>query len=125
MSVTIFYLLIASNILLLGLCGYLLYDRWCLSRDTKDERSFLNDDIYRYKEEICKSRLANDKLRELLTYKKETPSDCKEGRWCGACQFGKLMMVYSDYGSEEAYYFCTKAQCCDYWTERKGFDDGD
>lgn len=119
MNPTVFWLLVASNCILLVLCGYLLY----LLRDKLSEihfeRNLREDAVSKISEELGMSRKANHHLRQLLEYKDATPSDCKEGRWCGACEFGRLMMVYSDYGSEDAYYYCTKAQCCDYWAERK------
>lgn len=113
-----FDILLFACILLFATCLILMYELKKAKTIIKNHGIWL-DDRESLRLSFNKSVEANNQLKTLLKFKDETPEDCKQGPWCGACQFGKLMMVYSDYGYSEPYYYCTKAQCCDYWTERK------
>jgi hypothetical protein len=73
--------------------------------------------------ELRKHEAGYERIREAFGIKEKTPSDCKPGEYCGACQFGKIMMVYAGFGEYEPYPFCTKGVCCDYWVERKTEND--
>ena len=71
------------------------------------------------KKEAHKFEHANKLIEEAFGIHSNKPEGCVPGEYCGACQFGKIVMVYSGYGAYDAIPYCAKGECCDYFVERK------
>lgn len=84
--------------------------------DQRDvEINFLIKERDKFKEELIKTEEKLKEAREIIdqyrTLSDATPSDCKRGAWCKACEFVKPMRTYSGLVFREEY-FCGKAESC-------------
>ena len=59
-----------------------------------------------------------EKLTEYFRLDDATPSDCKRGSWCGACEFGKSIHVAKGFSYIETF-MCGKANSCNNFVQRE------
>lgn len=61
------------------------------------------------------------KFDQILEYKKDTPDDCVEGRWCQACEFVRTFHYYDRmaFGHLSTLYICGKAESCPNFVQRE------
>jgi len=52
------------------------------------------------------------KLDEYVGLFENTPTGCKVGPWCKACEFGKHFVFYNSFCQEDELYYCGKAEAC-------------
>ena len=59
-----------------------------------------------------------DKLQKFITQEDGTPEDCKRGKWCGACEFGRAYHI--GYGPDrQLTYFCGKGKACSNFVQKQ------
>ena len=107
-----------------GLSVCLGYKLWKIE-SYEVEAKLREEQVKALDRELRKHEAGYERIREAFGIKEKTPPDCKPGEYCGACQFGKIMMVYAGFGEYEPITYCTRGVCCDYWVKREGDPDGD
>ena len=58
------------------------------------------------------------KLVEYFKLNDATPSDCKRGSWCAACEFAKSIGIRQGFGYTETY-MCGKANSCQNFVQKE------
>lgn len=72
-------------------------------------------ELVRKEEELAKVTKERDEFARLHD---ATPSDCKRGTWCEACEFAKKYALHKGVWTKE-YYFCGKAESCSNFVQKE------
>lgn len=83
----------------------------------------LEKELVRTQSEFYDLRRSYETLeRKVEEYEKRlenTPTDCKVGSWCKACEFGKAVYIRSRIYGDTDLYYCGKAEACQNFIQKK------